>query len=133
MKSSLSRCLFVCVMLVAGSTQAATFTVINNLDSGLGSLRQAILDANGTAGVDAIVFAIPGAGLQTISPSTNLPNITEGVTIDGYTQAGSSTNSLALGDNAVLTIELNGSNISNGTGLDFTAAVTSGEVKGLLM
>jgi len=133
MKSSLSRCLFVLAIVIAGSTQAATFTVINNFDSGVGSLRQAILDANATAGTDTIVFAIPGAGLQTISPTTNLPNITEAVIIDGYSQAGASANSLALGDNAVLTIELNGSNVSNGTGLDFTGSVNGGEVKGLLL
>jgi uncharacterized repeat protein (TIGR01451 family) len=112
--------------------QAATFTVINTNDLGLGSLRQAITDANGNAGTDTITFAIPGAGVQTITPATALPNITEAVIIDGYGQAGSSPNSLATGDNAVILIELNGSNVSGGTGLNFTAAVNGGEVKGLL-
>jgi len=133
MKSSFSRCLFVVATLLAGSAQATTFTVINTLDSGAGSLRQAIIDANTQPGIDTISFAIPAVGLQTISPATNLPNITEAVIIDGYSQAGSSANSLALGDNAVLTIELNGSNVSNGTGLNFTAGVNGGEVKGLLL
>jgi uncharacterized repeat protein (TIGR01451 family) len=133
MKSSFSRCLFVVATLLAGSAQATTFTVINTLDSGAGSLRQAIIDANFQPGIDTISFAIPAVGLQTISPATNLPNITEAVIIDGYSQAGSSANSLALGDNAVLTIEVNGTNISNGTGLNFLAGVNGGEVKGLLM
>src|SRR5262249_53575591 len=36
-----------------------TFTVLNNFDSGAGSLRQAILDANANAGPDTIAFAPP--------------------------------------------------------------------------
>ena len=43
----------------------ATFTVLNTNDAGPGSLRQAILDANATPGLDAINFNI-GAGVQTI-------------------------------------------------------------------
>ena len=39
------------------------------------------------------------------------------MTIDGYTQPGSSVNTLAQGDNAVLTIVLNGSNYTVGDGL----------------
>jgi hypothetical protein len=35
----------------------STFMVTNTLDSGPGSLRQAVLDANGNAGADTIVFA----------------------------------------------------------------------------
>src|SRR5262245_9416613 len=34
-----------------------TFTVLNNFDSGAGSLRQAIVDANTAAGTDTIDFA----------------------------------------------------------------------------
>ena len=131
--ASIGRCLFAVAALFAGSARAATFVVSNTGDSGAGSLRQAILDANGAAGTDTITFAIVGGGLQTIAPLTNLPNITEAVIIDGYSQSGSSANTLALGDNAVLTIEVNGNNISNGTGLNFQAGVNGGEVKGLLM
>ncbi len=89
---------------------AATFTVTNANDSGPGSLRQAILDANSGSGADMIVFNIPGAGVHTVSPLTQLPPLTDdaGTTIDGYTQPGSSPNTLALGDNAVLLVELSG-------------------------
>ena len=45
----------------------ATYSVTNTNDSGAGSLRQAILDANTNAGADTITFAI-GTGPQTISP-----------------------------------------------------------------
>jgi len=128
-----SRGLFVLAMLLATTAPAATFVVSSVADSGVGTLRQAILDANGSAGTDTITFAIAGSGLHTISPATNLPNITEAVIIDGYSQSGASVNTLALGDNAVLQIEVNGANVSNGTGLNFLASVNGGEVKGLLM
>src|SRR3954447_9411219 len=38
-------------------TVPSTFTVLNNFDSGTGSLRQAIVDANTAAGTDRIDFA----------------------------------------------------------------------------
>ena len=40
-------------------TWSATYTVTNTNNSGAGSLRQAILDANGTAQPDTIIFNIP--------------------------------------------------------------------------
>jgi titin len=86
----------------------ATFTVLNTNDSGAGSLRQAILDANANPGMDTIAFNIPGGGVQTIQPLSALPNITDPVLIDGFTQPGSSPNTLATGDNAVFGIELDG-------------------------
>ena len=52
--------------------------------------------------------------MQTISPLTALPTITDPVIIDGYTQPGASANTLAVGDNAVLLIELNGANAGIG-------------------
>src|SRR5947207_15931209 len=45
---------------------ACTFTVTNTNDSGAGSLRQAILDANANLGTDSICFSVPGGGVQTI-------------------------------------------------------------------
>src|SRR5262245_12811684 len=105
------------LFLAAGSARSATFTVTTTADSGLGSLRQAILDANGNAGSDTIDFAIPGAGVHTISPASALPPITDPVLLDGYTQPGSSPNTLADGDDAVLLIELDGSNAGNSKGV----------------
>jgi titin len=98
-------------VLVAGSTGlAATFTVTTTNDSGPGSLRQAILDANATSGTDLIAFGIAGPGVHTISPLSALPTLTDdaGVTIDGYTQPAATPNALAIGDNALLLIEVNG-------------------------
>src|SRR5262245_56957064 len=51
---------------VAASATATTYTVTNTADSGAGSLRQAITDANTAAGTDTIAFNIPGSGVHTI-------------------------------------------------------------------
>lgn len=108
---------------------AATFTVVNTNDSGAGSLRQAILDANTTPGADDIVFNIPGAGVHTITPGSFL-TITDQVTIDGYTQPGASpnTNPLNAGINAVLLIEVD---TSTGGILDIDADGTV--IRGLVI
>jgi hypothetical protein len=93
---------------VAAAALAQPYTVINTNDSGAGSLRQAITDANAHGGADVINFAIPGGGLHTISPASALPVITDAVTIDGTTQSGSSVNTNAFGQglNTILTVEI---------------------------
>ena len=105
----------------------ATYTVTTNADSGAGSLRQAILDANANAGADTIAFNITGSGVHTISPATSLPVITGAMTINGYSQPGASanTNGPNQGTNAAILIEIDGTNLSPGAiGLDASAAVT---------
>jgi hypothetical protein len=107
----------------SGITHASTtFTVTNTGDNGgvdpapgagTGTLRQAIVDANATAGTDTINFNIPGSGVHTISPAATLPTISGAVLIDGYTQPGNGgpnahPNTLAIGDDAVLLIQLDG-------------------------
>ncbi|GAB4580552.1 MAG: hypothetical protein Fur0022_32940 [Anaerolineales bacterium] len=62
--------------------------VCETLTAGECTLRAAIQEANATIGTDAIHFNIPGAGVQTISPGSSLPTITEAVVIDGTTQPG---------------------------------------------
>jgi hypothetical protein len=63
-------------------------TVTNTNNSGPGSLRQAIIDANGFPYTKTIYFDIPGAGVQTITPTSPLPALTAPVTIAGDTQPG---------------------------------------------
>lgn len=63
--------------------------------------------------VDTIAFAIPGAGLHSILLTDLLPAIAETVVIDGYTQPGATANTLAVGDNAMLMIQIDGSGFSN--------------------
>lgn len=88
----------------------AIFTVTNTNDFGAGSLRQAITDANASAGADEIRFNItPNDGtVKTINLLSALPAVTDAVTIDGYTQPQASANTLAAGSNAVLLIEIVG-------------------------
>ena len=50
---------------LAPGAQALTFTVNNLNDSGSGSLRQAVLDANANGGYDEIQFAVNGTILLT--------------------------------------------------------------------
>ena len=64
-----------------GASAAGTFVVTNTNDSGDGSLRQAIIDANGAAGGN-ITFNIPGA-TPTIPLQSPLPPITAPVVLDG--------------------------------------------------
>lgn len=110
--------------LFVAQAHATTFTVTTAADSGSGSLRQAILDANAaqvTGGTSCaghrIVFAVPGSGLHTIRPATPLPPFVIPIVIDGYTQPGATANTLYQGDNAVLAIELDGS-LAGGNGLE---------------
>src|ERR1043166_9423124 len=130
--SSLATAIF---SLIRNQGFAATLTVTTTADSGPGTLRQAILDANADAspGVVSIAFNIPGAGVQTITPLSALPTITRPVTIDGYTQPGASPNTLAQGDNAVLLIELNGINLSDILDRALYIQGTGSTVRGLVI
>jgi CSLREA domain-containing protein len=108
------------------------------------TLRAAIQETNAnnndaTAVVDSIEFNIPETGVQVISPATSLDEITEPVTIDGYTQRPCSEghaapcsrkNTNAIGqDNAVLLIRLDGSSLGDnavGLNIDTSDSVVRG-------
>jgi len=111
---------------------ANTYTVTTIADSGAGSLRQAITDANANAGADTIGFNIVGSGVHTIAVATALPALTSPVTIDGYTQAGSSANTLPVGQglDTVLAIEIAAA-VSVGTCFQVDASDTT--IKGLVI
>ena len=126
-------------VVIGASTEAAwnhalaTFTVTTTNDAGAGSLRTAITSANAAAGTDTINFSIAGAGVHTINLTSALPTITGAVTIDGYTQTGSSVNTLSVGDNAVLTIELNGTGAGSVDGLTLGAGSAGSTIRGLVI
>ncbi|MBI3949375.1 MAG: HYR domain-containing protein [Acidobacteria bacterium] len=103
---------------------AQDLCVTNTNDSGFGSLRQKILDANANPGVDTICFNIPGAGPHTINLISALPTITNPVVIDGTTQPGFAGTPL---------IELNGA--SAGSSTDGLVIITAGNstVRGLVI
>src|SRR5215208_5477869 len=131
------------VGLLASGAYAApsTFIVNSTADPGTGAcdatectLREAINAANANNNPtekDRMKFDISGTGVHTISPTSPLPQITEPVIINGYSQPGSSANTLAKGTNAVLTIELDGTTAGSADGLSIGAKGTV--VKGLVI
>ena len=64
-------CLIAAVLLLAGNSDAAMFTVTTNADSGPGSLLQAILDANATVDLDEIQVDA-GVGVITLASEVNI-------------------------------------------------------------
>ena len=121
----------VLVSIASINTQAATFTVTTNADSGAGSLRTAITGANAAAGLDTIQFNISGAGVQTISLASQLPVITSPVIIDGTTQPGA--NCTTVGG---LLIELNGAGAgatAGQGGLEFDSGASGSTIQGLII
>lgn len=126
---------------------ANVFTVTNTSDGvtlvgtqytgPAGSLRAAMYNASQVAGTSSIVFNIPttdpgfnaATGTFLIQPLSEsvpgslnnfaLPPVNNTVIIDGYTQPGASPNTLAIGDNAKLLIQIDGSKATTpgGSGL----------------
>ena len=92
------------------------------------TLKAAIQQANANANpteTDLIRFNIPGdtTKVKTITPISELPALTQSVTIDGYTQPGSEENTRAKGAiNAVPKVQLNGST----AGLDADGLIIQG-------
>jgi len=126
------RLLTATLLLAASAADAqTTFTVTNTNNGGLGSLRQALLEANAAAGADTIAFDIPGPGPHKIRPLSALPTITDPVTIDGYTQPGAipNTNPFGQGLNTVLRVEVDGSRAGFTSGLLIAAGEST--VRGL--
>jgi CSLREA domain-containing protein len=110
------------------------------------SLREAISNANANADASTISFNIPNTdpnrnvttGVFAITPGSALPAITNPVTIDGYTQTPCSgnpapcaqENTLAVGSDALLLIEIDGTN-AGGYALIVDASDTV--IKGLVI
>jgi len=91
--------------LLAGSLNAATFTVTNTNDTGAGSLRDALTSAQTCAGgPHTIEFNVPTGsltnGVAVITPASALPAITcAGTVLDGTSQTSNqgNTNDVTLG------------------------------------
>jgi hypothetical protein len=108
-------------VLVNANDWGKSFVVTNTNDAGPGSLRQVIKDANASADLPTISFAIPGSGPHTIEVSSPLPDLTRPMIVDGATQPGYTGQPLIVVD---------GASAGDGAdGLTITAASTT--VKGL--
>lgn len=123
------------VLLLCGATfaaQAATFTVTNTNDSGAGSLRQAILNANAANDADQIVFD------PTLFGSAQTINLTNGLTITNpvtITGTGARLLTVRRSNNAAFaiftinngsgTVRISGMTISNGGPVQFGGGVTN--------
>lgn len=106
--------------LLAGAVHANTYTVTTTADSGTGSLRKAITDANAHSGADTIDFNLSGTGPFVIAPATRLPTITGKVTLDATTQPGWVSAPL---------VEIDGSSTASGDGL--AVAAKDSTIRGL--
>jgi hypothetical protein len=84
------------------------FSVINTSDSGAGSLREAILDANATPGPDTIDFAVAGSGVVTIQPLSPLPTITAPLVLDATGSPGVHGLRISAGNSTVKGLVING-------------------------
>lgn len=95
------------------------------------TLREALTLANRLSGEDTIVFNLPELGTQTIQPIGNLPDITDRVIIDGYTQPGAQPNTNPMGEaiNAIIKVEIDGSRATSG--FTFTGNSWNSTVRGL--
>lgn len=110
-KRIVSRLLITTLVASACAANAATFTVTTAASNGAGSFSQAIRDADAsTDSAVTIRFNIPGAGPHYIAPPVGgFPLVTkDNLTIDGYSQPGSSVNTAAITatNNAVIKIAL---------------------------
>src|ERR1043166_7304585 len=89
------------VVFCSNAVRGATFTVTTTNDSGAGSFRQAILDANAASGPDAIEFQIPGIPPLTIMPTLPLPVLTGPVIINATTHPGYVDHPMVVRDGAL--------------------------------
>ena len=122
--------------LIVPQTPANIFTVTNTSDlttpggqfapGPAGSLRLAMQNAESAGGTSEIVFNVPTSD-PNFNPATgvflfqpiaenipgsldfnSLPLVASGTTIDGYTQPGASPNTLAVGSNAKILVQIDG-------------------------
>lgn len=94
----------------------APYVVTTNANAGIGSLRQALIDANQHQGPDRIQFNIAN-GSKAITLATPLPAVTDPVVIDGLSQGG---------------VTIVGSRLQGASdGFSFAAAAAQSSVTGL--
>ena len=112
-------------LLGSKTVHAANFVVTNTNDSGPGSLRDAITQANSTTATDTIGFAIGSGGHVQIIPTSPLPPITQPIIIDG---------TFATGFSGTPIIEISGNGAgANARGLYITGSASGSIIKDLII
>ena len=112
-------------VLLASPAGAATFTVANTNNIGIGSLALAIVEANASPGTDTIEFAPGVTGM--INLKNDLPDITDSLTIRGPGSA-----ALTISGNTLyhaFTIATAGSGGVTISGLTIDGSVTRGNLE----
>lgn len=122
-------------LLVGGVASAGsvtyTVTCIADLEGdSCTTWNEALGAANEHPGHDLIRFNIPGPGPHTIDIQPGNNEVTDRLTIDGYTQPGSRMNTLAEGTNAVVPIRFKGRGDGVNTG-HFTLKASNSEIHGV--
>ncbi len=111
---------------------ATNYTVTTTADSGAGSLRDAITQANSLPNPATISFAIAGACPRVIALSSMLPDIISPMVIDATTQPGSTKNSAPDAFNATLCVVVKSNSfLAHGFYVPVTASAASLTVRGL--
>ncbi|MHC5856139.1 Calx-beta domain-containing protein [Nostoc sp.] len=119
---------------VSVKVDGTTYIVTNTNDSGAGSLRQAIINANNDPGIETILFDTTGifgdATPDTITLTSGELNITEGVIIQGtgankLTISGNNTSRVfnATASLSIDGLKITGGNGANGGGIYSTSSV----------
>lgn len=131
--------LLVLNVLLSCSAFAGTFTVSNTNNTGAGSLRQAIINANAAgAGPHAITFTTSGTiVLSSVLPAINVSGVTldggGNIAISGNTTPVSSFNLISLGANASnATIKGVTLQNTNGAGISMAGGLTGVTVQDVL-
>lgn len=120
MNTRILAAVFAAVLLAVHASTATTFTVTTTADSGAGSLRDAITQANAAPG-NVIEFSIAGSGVQTIALASALPEIANSTTIDGTTQPG-------YAGSPLIVIDGGGTVDANGITVNYFASSSAGPV-----
>lgn len=119
----MKKILLIAFVLLGIKGFSTTFYVTNNNDSGTGSLRKAIEDANADSNEPHLISFSTFSGSTSIRPSTSLPVIEKPTVIDGTTHPSYSGTPI---------IELDGQTITDATGVYYFGAYNGDKILRIL-
>ena len=102
--------------VIVSPARAATFTVTNTNDSGAGSLRQAIVEANAAPGADTIAFSTSGTIRLTSGGLSVLDNLTiNGPGVASLTVSGNGVSGIFAANSAAVTLNIRDLTLASGS------------------